>query len=224
MRILVVEDDHKLAASIKEGLQRVSHVVDTVHTGEDGFEYAEITKYDLIILDRMLPETDGTEVSKKLRNKGIHTPIIMLTAKGQVEDRVSGLDSGVDDYLIKPFAFTELLARIRALGRRPQYTLANVLQISDITLNTSTLEVKKKGVLIELSGKEYALLEYLMRHKGKILTKYQIMSQVWDYEAKVMPNFVEVYINHLRNKIDTKSKNKSLIKTVRGFGYKICET
>lgn len=223
MRILVVEDDHKLASAIKQGLEHESHVVDAVYTGTEGYDFAEVTKYDLVVLDRMLPGMEGTEVSKKLRANNIHTPIIMLTAKDRVEDRVTGLDSGADDYLVKPFAFAELLARVRALTRRPQHAVANVLQVADLTLDTNTFEVKRGGEIIELSGKEYTLLEYLMRHKGKILTKDQIMTQVWDYDAEVMPNFVEVYINHLRNKIDGKSKNNSLIKTIRGFGYKINE-
>ncbi len=223
MRILVVEDDHKLAAAIKQGLEHESHVVDIVYDGAEGYGYAEMTKYDLIILDRMLPQMEGTVVSKKLREKHIHTPIIMLTAKNELEDRVSGLDAGADDYLAKPFAFAELLARIRALTRRPLNTISNVLKVGDLTLDTNTFEVKRTGKVIELSGKEYALLEYLMRHKDKILTKDQIMSQVWDYNAEVIPNFVEVYINHLRKKIDGKANASALIKTVRGFGYKISE-
>jgi len=222
MRILVVEDDHKLAAAIKQGLEHESHVVDLVYTGSEGYEYPQITKYDLIVLDRMLPEMEGTLISKKLRQKNIHTPIIMLTAKGEVNDRVSGLDSGVDDYLVKPFAFSELLARIRALTRRLQNNdVVNILKVGGLTLDINTFEVKLRGIVIELSGKEYALLEYLMRNQGKIVTKDQIMSHVWDFDSSVMPNFVEVYINHLRNKLD--DKTNKFIKTIRGFGYKLGE-
>lgn len=222
MRILVVEDDQKLAAAIKKGLEHGSHVVDTVYTGTEGYEYPQIMTYDLIVLDRMLPEMDGTVVTKKLREKNIHTPIIMLTAKGETEDRVSGLDSGVDDYLVKPFAFTELLARIRALTRRLQNNaVVRILQVGDLTLDANRFEVTLRGKIIELSGKEYTLLEYLMRNKGKIVTKDQIMNNVWDFDSSVIPNFVEVYINHLRNKLD--DKTNKFIKTVRGFGYKLSE-
>jgi DNA-binding response OmpR family regulator len=223
MKILVVEDDHKLATAIRQGLEHESYVVDIVFNGIDAYDYAKVTKYDLIILDRMLPGMDGIAVSKKLRAESVHIPIIMLTAKSQVEDRVSGLDAGADDYLTKPFAFVELLARIRALIRRPQHTSGNLLQVADLTLDLNTLEVKLGEKIIELSGKEYALLEFMMRHKNKIVTKNQIMDQVWNYDAEVVPNFVEVYINHLRNKIDTKDRPYPLIKTVRGFGYKIYE-
>jgi len=165
---------------------------------------------------------DGVEIAKKLRSQNIHIPILMLTAKGQITDRVEGLDAGADDYLTKPFAFEELLARIRALARRPKETSGTILTVEDLTLDTVTYEVKRASILINLSSKEYALLEYLMRHPNQTLTKDQIISHVWDYEADILPNTVEVYIGYLRNKIDRAfSDRPNLIKTIRGFGYKL---
>jgi DNA-binding response OmpR family regulator len=168
---------------------------------------------------------DGISVCKKLREEeSIHTPILILTAKGGVEDKVNGLNSGADDYLAKPFAFTELLARTRALVRRPKKTLDTVLKVSDLSLNTLTFEIKRGGRKIELSKTEFSLLEYLMRHNNKILTKENIINHVWDYDADVLPNTVEVYIGYLRNKIDKAfKKKKPLIKTSRGFGYMITD-
>ncbi len=222
MRILVVEDEHKIANSIKKGLEQESYAVDVAYDGNDGYDLAATEEYDLIILDIMLPGMDGLEICKKLREEGNHTRILMLTAKGQIRDRVSGLNSGADDYLIKPFAFVELLARIKALIRRPDKTDGTVLSIADLSLNTNSFEVKRGKITIRLSSKEYALLEYLLRHKNTVVTKDQIISHVWDYDADVLPNSVEVYILHLRNKIDKTFKNKpKLIHTVRGFGYKI---
>src|SRR3972149_7188594 len=193
MRILVVEDDHKIANSVKRGLEQESYAVDVAYTGSNGYDLASVEEYDLIILDRLLPEMDGIEIAKKLREQKIHTPILMLTAKGQVTDRVEGLDAGADDYLVKPFAFEELLARIRALTRRPKDSLGTILTIADLTLNTATYNVKRGEKSIQLSSKEYALLEYLMRHPNQTLTKDQIISHVWDYDADVLPNTVEVY-------------------------------
>jgi len=223
MRILVVEDEHKIANSIKKGLEQESYAVDIAYEGKQGFDLAATEDYDVIILDLMLPKMNGVKVCKKLRKEeNIHTPILVLTARGQLDDKVNGLNAGADDYLVKPFAFTELLARIRALTRRPKNSLSSVLEIEDLTLNTLTFEVKRAGKQIRLSKKEYALLEYLLRHKEKILTKEQIINHVWDYDADVLPNTVEVYIGYLRNKIDKPFKNKRpLIQTVRGFGYKI---
>ena len=224
MRILIVEDEHKIANSIKRGLEQESYAADVSYTGTEGYDLASTEPYDLIILDRLLPEMDGIEIAKKLREQKNHTPILMLTAKGQVTDRVEGLDAGADDYLVKPFAFEELLARIRALTRRPKDSLGTILTIADLTLNTATYNVKRGEKSIQLSSKEYALLEYLMRHPNQTLTKDQIISHVWDYDADVLPNTVEVYIGYLRNKIDRAFTDKpSLIKTVRGFGYKIGE-
>lgn len=223
MRILVVEDEHKIANSIKKGLEQESYAVDLAFDGEYGFDLAATEDYDVIILDLMLPKMDGVKVCKKLRKEeNIHTPILMLTAKGQLDDKVSGLNAGADDYLVKPFAFVELLARIRALTRRPKQALDNVLGYKDLTLNALTFEVKRAGEQIELSRKEFAFLEYLLRHKGKVLTKDKIINHVWDYDADVLPNTVEVYIGYLRNKIDRAFKSRPpLIHTVRGFGYKL---
>jgi DNA-binding response OmpR family regulator len=224
MRILVVEDEHKIANSIKKGLEQEKYAVDVVYEGSDGFEYASTGEYDVMILDRLLPQMDGVEVTKKLRANKIHTPILMLTAKGQLEDKISGLDSGADDYLTKPFAFEELLARIRALKRRPTEQISSTLKADDLTVDTVNFEVKRGEKTIELSSKEFSLLEYLLRHPNKILSKDQIISHVWNYDADILPNTVEVYIGYLRNKIDKPfPTRKQLLKTVRGFGYKIDE-
>lgn len=223
MRILVVEDEHKIANSIKRGLEQESYAVDVAYDGEQGFDLAATEDYDVIVLDLMLPKVDGMDICKKLRKEeNIHTPILMLTAKGQLDDKVKGLNAGADDYLVKPFAFAELLARIRALTRRPKSSLRPVLTAEDLSLNTLTFEVKRAGKQIRLSKKEFALLEYLLRHKDKTLAKEQIINHVWNYDADVLPNTVEVYIGYLRNKIDKPFKNKNpLIQTIRGFGYKI---
>jgi len=222
MKALVVEDEHKIANSIKQGLEQENFVVDVAYDGVEGMDFALTEEYDVIILDRMLPEIDGITIVKKLRAGKDHTPVLMLTAKGQVEDRVEGLNSGADDYLTKPFAFSELLARIRALTRRPQKTATSQLKVDELVLDTGTFEVKRGKKAIRLSNKEFLLLEFLMRHPRKIVKKDNIIKNVWDYEADVLPNSVEVYIKHLRDKID-KGQEKKLIHTVRGFGYMIGE-
>jgi len=223
MKILVVEDERKIARAIGQGLEQESFVVDLAFDGEKGFDLAATGDYDLIILDLMLPKLDGLEVCSKLRNEeNIQTPILMLTARGELEDKVSGLNSGADDYLVKPFAFVELLARVRALGRRPKAILPSSLNVGDLVLDTASFAVNRAGKKIKLSKKEFVLLEYLMRNKGKIITKDQILQHVWDWEADVLPNTIEVYIGSLRKKIDKPFSNQpALIKTVRGFGYKI---
>ena len=220
MRVLVVEDEHKIAQSIKKGLEMERFVVDVVYTGQEGLDFATTEEYDVIILDRMLPGIEGTEIVKKLRSLHIHIPVLLLTAKGQIDERVEGLNSGADDYLVKPFAFSELIARVRALSRRPKQTLDEVLSVADLLLNSKTFEVKRGKKVISLSQREFTLLEYLMRHKNTIVTKEQILNHVWSYDADVLPNSVEVYIKHLRSKID-KLFTVPLIHTVRGFGYKI---
>lgn len=222
MRILIIEDEHKIANSIRKGLEQESYAVDVTYTGNDGYDLASTEEYDLIVLDRLLPGMDGLNICKKLREIQIHTPILLLTAKGQINDKVEGLDAGADDYLVKPFAFEELLARIRALTRRPKNNLGAILKVSDLSLNTLTFEVRRSGKLIQLSSREFALLEYLMRHAKQVLTKDKIIGHVWNYDADILPNTVEVYIGYLRNKIDKSLNNKQvLIHTVRGFGYKI---
>lgn len=221
MRILVVEDEHKIANSIKKGLEQESFAVDVAFSGNEGYDLAVSEEYDLLILDLLLPGVDGIEICKKLREKQIHVPILMLTAKGQIEDKVNGLNAGADDYLTKPFAFEELLARIRALIRRPKNSTGTILHVEDLTLNTTNYEVKRNNRPIQLSSKEYALLEYLMRHPNQVLTKEQIINHIWDYDADVLPNTVEVYIGYLRNKIDKPFGKGKLIHTVRGFGYRL---
>jgi two-component system OmpR family response regulator len=220
MRILVVEDEHRLANSIKSGLEQELYAADVAYTGTDGYDLASEDAYDLIILDLMLPGIDGLEICRKLRQEQNHTPILILTAKDEINDKVNGLDLGADDYLTKPFSFEELLARIRALLRRPQKTLNSIIKVADLKIDTKLFTVARGSKQIELSNKEFSLLEYLMRHPNQILTKTQITSHVWDYDADILPNTVEVYIRNLRNKIDKPFK-KPLIKTVRGFGYKI---
>jgi two-component system, OmpR family, response regulator len=223
MRVLIVEDEHKIANSIKKGLEQESYAADVCYDGETGYDMASSEEYDVIVLDLMLPKMDGLTICKKLRiEEGIHTPILILTARGEVDEKVEGLNSGADDYLAKPFAFSELLARIKALARRPKQVLKTALKIDDLSLDTVSYEVKRKGVSIDLSKTEFSLLEYLMSHAGKVVSKDQIIGHVWEYDSDVLPNTVEVYIGYLRNKIDKGFPGeKPLIHTVRGFGYKI---
>jgi DNA-binding response OmpR family regulator len=222
MKILVVEDEHKIANSIKKGLEQESYAVDVAYDGEVGFDLASAENYDAIILDLMLPKIDGITICKKLREENIHTPILILTAKGELNDKVDGLNSGADDYLVKPFAFAELLARLRAMARRPKDTIGSVLKVDNLSLDTTSYEVKRDNKKIKLSRKEFTLLEYLMRHQGRVLSKDQIIGNVWNYDDDILPNTVEVYIGYLRNKIDKPFKEKlALIYTIRGFGYKI---
>lgn len=222
MRILIVEDEHRIANTIKKGLEQERYAVDVAYNGNDGFDLASTEEYDLIILDLMLPGMDGLTICKELRKKQIHIPILILTAKGQIQDKVEGLDSGADDYLTKPFSFEELLARIRALSRRPKSSIDATLTLEDLKLDPKSFSVERGGKTIQLSNKEFSLLEYLMRYAKKVLTKEQIISHVWDYDADILPNTVEVNIRNLRKKIDHPFKNKKpLIQTVRGFGYKI---
>lgn len=222
MRILVVEDEHRIANSIKKGFEQEGYAVDVAYDGEAGYDLAATEDYDIMILDLMLPLMDGIAMTKELRKNKVHTPILILTAKGQIQDKVKGLDSGADDYLVKPFSFEELLARVRALSRRPKSSLDTVLSVNGLTLDPKTYEVKRNGKDLKISSKEFSLLEYLMRNPGKILSKDQIIAHVWNYDADILPNTVEVYIKSLRNKIDVPFQNKKpLITTVRGFGYKI---
>lgn len=221
MRILVVEDEHRLAQAIKEGLEQESYAVDVVYDGEDGYNHAREESYDLVLLDVMLPAMNGYDVVRSLRQNGIHTPVLMLTAKDQSRDVVAGLDSGADDYLAKPFSFEVLLARVRALMRRPHDTTGEVLTAGSLTLNPNTKEVSREGQIITLSSKEYALLEYMLRNQGKVLSKNNIISHVWDFDADILPNTVEVFITYLRAKVDKPFKGAPIIQTVRGFGYKI---
>jgi len=221
MRILVVEDEHRIAQGIKQGFEQESYAVDVCYDGEDGYNTASEDEYDLIVMDVMMPGMDGFEVCRRLREDGKHTPILLLTAKGQDRDIVAGLDSGADDYLTKPFSFEVLLARVRALLRRPHDTTGEVLSVGDLTLNPSTKEVIRAGQRITLSSKEYALLEYMLRNQDRVLSKNNLISHVWDFDADILPNTVEVFMTYLRAKIDKPFKGPALIKTIRGFGYKI---
>jgi len=224
MRLLVVEDEHRIANTIKKGLEQERYAVDLAYDGTTGFDLASTEDYDLIILDLLLPGMDGLTVCRQLRAKSIHTPILMLTAKSQIADKVEGLNAGADDYLTKPFAFIELLARIRALSRRPAKSLNTILSLADLSLNLHTYEVTRAGHLINLSGKEFSLLEYFLRHPGQTITKQQLIDHVWNYEADILPNTVEVFIKNLRRKIDEPFPDKPpLINTIRGFGYKLIE-
>lgn len=222
MKILVIEDEPKIAEAIKKGLQQEHFAVDVEHDSDDGLAAILNDEYDAIVLDRMLPGTlDGIDICERLRAENISTPVLMLTAKDKVSDRVEGLNAGADDYLIKPFSFDELLARVHALLRRPKDTTGTSLVLADLTLNTTTYEVIRAGKPINLSNKEYALLEYLLRNAGQVLSKTNIISHVWNFDADILPNTVEVYIRYLRNKVDKPFKAPQLIHTVRGFGYKI---
>jgi two-component system OmpR family response regulator len=222
VKILIIEDEHKIANLIKQGFEQERLVVDVAYDGTSGYDMASVERYDVIVLDRLLPGMDGLAICKKLREEKNHTPIIMLTAKGQTSDKVEGLNSGADDYLTKPFAFEELLARTQALGRRPHDSINSELSVGGLTLNVNTYEVKRDGESVTLSAKEFVLLECLMRHSNKTLTKDQIINYVWNYDSDILPNTVEVFIGYLRNKIDKPFKNKTpLICTVRGFGYRI---
>lgn len=220
MRILVVDDDLRLCDTLKRGLEENTYAVDCVHDGEEGLFHAEITSYDLIILDVMMPKKDGWTTCRELRLKKINTPILMLTAKDEVEDRVRGLDNGADDYLVKPFAFSEFLARVRALLRREGAVKSSKLSVGELYLDTVTREVSWKGRQVTLTSKEYAVLEYLMRHPGAVLTRTMIEEHAWDYDFDSMSNLVDVYIKRLRNKIDPEY-GKQIITTIRGAGYKI---
>lgn len=222
MRILLIEDDIAISRLLKEGLEDESYAVDVVHDGGEGYRTASADEYDVIILDIMLPEMDGYEVCRALRKDGNKTPILMLTARDAERDIVEGLDTGADDYLAKPFSFDVLLARIRALLRRPNEKLEEILQVGDLKLDPSLKKVTRASQEITLTAKEYGVLEYLMRNKGKVLSKEQIISHVWDFDADVLPNNVELFIMFLRRKIDKPFKSK-LIYTVSGFGYKLEE-
>lgn len=218
MRILVVEDEHKIAHAIKRGLEQEKMAVDVCYNGREGFGMTTINTYDAIILDRMLPDLEGVEVLKNIRAKNNQTPVIFLTAKDQIEARVEGLDAGADDYLVKPFAFEELLARIRALLRRPKDKLGEQLSYGDLSLDPITYVVTRSSKEIKLTSKEFALLEFLLRNPDRVLTKEMIINHVWNYDADILPNTVEVYIGYLRRKIDQSAKEK-LIHTRHGFGY-----
>ncbi len=221
MRILIVEDEHKIANALKTGLEQHSYAVDVTYDGDSGLAMASTEPYDLLILDIMMPgKVDGLGIVRALRADNNHVPILMLTAKDKVLDRAFGLNTGADDYLVKPFAFVELIARVRALLRRPRESVETVLTYDDLTMDTQNFTVSRAGQRIDLTQKEFALLEYFMRSPGKVLSKDTLTQHVWDYDADILPNTVEVYVGYLRNKIDKPfRKSTQLISTKRGFGY-----
>jgi len=220
MRILVIEDDQKLSDIIQRGLSEVGYAVDAAYDGEEGKDMAEMVPYDLIILDIILPKKDGIEVCLELRRKQIKSRIIMLTSRDTVSDRIKGLDSGADDYLVKPFAFDELLARLRALLRREISDGSHVLHVGELSMDTLTREVKRGDKDIKLTGKEYSLLEYLLRNPNIVVTRRMLEDHVWDFSLESESNLIDVYIRRLRRKIDVGGE-KSMIQTVRGAGYRL---
>lgn len=221
MRILVIEDEKKVSAFIKRGLEQESYAVDVVGDGIEGMHYVEMNQYDVIVLDIMLPKKSGLEVLKEIKAAGTKAPVLLLTARDTVDDRVKGLDLGADDYLTKPFAFEELLARIRVLMRRGGWG-SPVLKFADLTLDPASRKAKRGDIEVELTVKEYALLEYLLRNPNRVLTRTLIAEHVWDQSFDSETNVVDVYINHLRSKID-KDFSVKLIHTVRGVGYVLKE-
>ena len=220
MRVLLIEDDKKAASLLARGLQEEGCVVDVAATGEAGEEQAVVNEYDVIVLDWLLPGKDGISVCRTLRAEGVSTPILMLTARDSLADRVSGLSTGADDYLTKPFAFAELLARIRALLRRARVAQPAVLRLADLTLDPASRRVTRGGLNIALTSKEFAILEALMRSAGDVVSRVRLVESVWDQASDVDDNLVDVHVSHLRKKID-RSGSPALIHTVRGFGYRL---
>ncbi|NCO10450.1 response regulator transcription factor [Candidatus Saccharibacteria bacterium] len=221
MRVLIIEDEHKIARALQKALQQETYAVDVAYDGDDGYAMATTEPYDVAIIDRMLPGGyDGVDIVKAMREARIHTPVLFLSALDSPAQKTAGLDAGADDYLAKPFALAELLARVRALLRRPTEQQPDILTVGDLSLNTVTFEVFRANKPISLTSKEFALLEYLLRNQGRPLSKETIISHVWDYDADILPNTVEVYVKYLRSKIDAPF-DSPLIHTVRGFGYKL---
>lgn len=218
MRVLVVEDETKVGSFIKRALEEESYAVDLCEDGAQGLDLALSGSYDVIVIDLMLPNLPGLEILRRIRKEKIHTPVLILTAQSKVDQKVKGLDAGADDYLTKPFAIDELLARVRVLLRRGTAEAPGVLQVDDLILNPATREVTREGQRIELTVKEYALLEYFMRHAGRVLTRPMISEHVWDQDFDTFTNVIDVYVNYLRNKID-RGRGRKLIHTIRGSGY-----
>ncbi len=222
MRILIVEDEPGVASFVEQGLKETGYTVDVARDGSDGLEYALAYEYDAIVLDIMLPKLNGLELLKEIRSKRVKSPVLLLTARDSVDDRVRGLDVGADDYLVKPFAFPELLARIRALLRRPPLQAGGNLQMGDLEMDLPKREVRRAGKLIELSPREFALLELLLRHPNQALSRTQILEHVWDFDFYSDTNVVDVYIGYLRRKLDREA-GRPLIHTVRGVGFRLSE-
>jgi len=222
MRILLVEDESKMLAFLKQGLGEQRYAVDSADNGVDGLHWALNFAYDVIVLDVMLPGMNGLDICRELRNRHIITPVLMLTARDTVDDRVAGLDCGADDYLVKPFAFRELLARVRALSRRDSYQKSTTLTVGDLILDTVTHTAKRGDTIIELTTKEYALLEFLMLHPNQVLSRTVIAEHLWSYEYAPDSNVVDVYIRYLRKKIDDDYEEK-YVRTIRGTGYQLAD-
>jgi len=222
MRVLVVEDEPGIAQFIRQGLSEAGYAVDVARDGQEGLDYAFVAAYDVLVLDILLPKLDGLDVLRALRDRGIKSPVLLLTAKDTVEDRVRGLDRGADDYLVKPFAFPELVARLRALLRRPHLQMDPVLHLGDLAMDTARREVRRGGRLIELSPREFTLLEYLLHHPRHVLTRTQIAEHVWNFDFFSDSNVVDVYIGYLRRKID-RGFDRPLLHTVRGVGYRLSD-
>ncbi|MCQ3938177.1 MAG: DNA-binding response regulator [Chloroflexi bacterium] len=220
MRILVVEDEPGVAGFLEQGLKESGYVVDVARDGADGLEYALACEYDAIVLDIMLPKMNGLELLREVRSRRVKSPVLLLTARDGVDDRVRGLDVGADDYLVKPFAFPELLARIRALLRRPPLQTNGILQMGDLEMDAAKREVRRGGRLVELSPREFALLEFLLRHPNQVLSRTQILEHVWDFDYYSDTNVVDVYIGYLRRKLDREA-DPPLIQTVRGVGFRL---
>jgi heavy metal response regulator len=220
MRVLVVEDEPKISAFIRKGLEEEHYAVDVAGDGEEALDMVAAAEYDLIVLDILLPRLDGLSVCRELRRSGIRTPVLMLTAKDAVDDRVAGLDIGADDYLVKPFAFKELLARLRALTRRPPDVHGAVLELADLKLDTVAREARRGGQAVDLTPREYTLLEYLLRHPNQVLTRTMIAENIWGYDFYSESNVLDVFIRNLRRKLDDPYAVK-LIHTIRGVGYKL---
>lgn len=222
MKILVVEDEKRIANYLKKGLELSSHVVDVCYDGQSGLDFALAEEYDLLILDWMLPKISGLDMCKQLREDDDSTPILMLTARGEVKDTVTGLDAGADDYLAKPFAFEELLARVNALGRRSTEEVTTTYTLDSLTVDPQKATVSRAGEPVKLSKKEFALLEFLLRNQGQVFSAQQLAERVWSFDSDVTPNAAQVYIGYIRTKIDKDFPDENpLITTVRGFGYKV---
>lgn len=220
MRILIAEDERDLNEMIRKKLTSEGYSVDTCYDGEDALAYLDVTEYDGVILDIMMPRCDGLQVLREMRRKGIHTPVMFLTARDSIEDRVKGLDAGATDYVVKPFSFKELMARVRAMTREKYGTSSSILQVGDLTMDTASQEVTRGERSIDLSAKEFALLRYMMTNSGIVLSRDMIEDHVWNYDYEGGTNVVDVYIRYLRRKID-EGEEKKLIQTVRGRGYVI---
>jgi DNA-binding response OmpR family regulator len=220
MRLLLVEDQPKVASFIRRGLEEEHYAVDVASKGNDALDLLAVNTYDLVILDLMLPDISGFDVCKELRQQGLSVPVLMLTARDALDEKVAGLDAGADDYLTKPFAFPEFLARVRALLRRREDVKTTKLQIADLVLDTASHEVTRGGKIIQLASKEYAVLEYLMRHAERVVTRTMMLEAVWGYDFDPGSNVVDVYIRYLRRKLDDPYPVK-LLETIRGTGYRL---